>query len=184
VEESIMSASFKDIFDGTQSALKGAPDQSNAWFEAQTRLGEGFNSTASVRQFTTQIDEPTGLGGKDSAPNPVEYILLALGSCQEITYRLYADALGIPLSGVSVKLRGLVDLRGFFAVDESVRPGFQRIEATVTLDSPASAEDLRKLKETVDRHCPVLDILRNPTPVALSSTIAARGAPSIASQTA
>jgi uncharacterized OsmC-like protein len=179
-----MSASFKDIFDGTQTALKGAPDQANAWFEAQTRLAEGFNSTAAVRQFTTHVDEPTGLGGKDSAPNPVEYILVALGSCQEITYRLYADALGIPLSGASVKLRGLVDLRGFFAVDDSVRPGFQRIEAVVTLESSASDEDLRKLKETVDRHCPVLDILRNPVPVALSSSIADRGAISIASQAA
>jgi uncharacterized OsmC-like protein len=171
-----MSTRFKDIFEGTQTALKGAPDQSKAWFEAQTRLGEGFNSTAAVRQFTTQVDEPTGLGGKDSAPNPVEYILVALGSCQEITYRLYADALGIPLTGVSVKLRGLVDLAGFFAVDDSVRPGFQSIEAVVTLESPASEDDLRKLKETVDRHCPVLDILRNPVPVALSSSLAGRGA--------
>jgi putative redox protein len=179
-----MSANFKDIFDGTHSALKGAPDQASAWFEARTRLGEGFNSTAAVRQFTTEVDEPTGLGGKDSAPNPVEYILVALGSCQEITYRLYADALGIPLSGVSVKLRGLVDLRGFFAVDPSVRPGFQRIEAVVTLESPAPEEDLRRLKETVDRHCPVLDILRNPVPVALSSSIAGRDASSIASQAA
>jgi uncharacterized OsmC-like protein len=179
-----MSARFKDIFDGTQTALKSAPDQASAWFEAQTRLGEGFNSTAAARQFTTQIDEPTALGGKDSAPNPVEYILLALGSCQEITYRLYADALGIPLSGVSVKLRGLVDLRGFFAVDDSVRPGFQRVEADVTLESSASNEDLRKLKETVDRHCPVLDILRNPVPVALSSSVAPPGANSIADQAA
>jgi putative redox protein len=171
-----MSISFKDIFDGTQTALKDAPDQANAWFEAQTRLGEGFNSTATVRQFTAHVDEPAGLGGADTAPNPVEYVLVALGSCQEITYRLYADALGIPLSGVSVKLRGLVDLRGFFAVNDSVRPGFQRIEAVVTLDSPASQEDLRRLKDTVDRHCPVLDILRNPVPVAFSSSVEFRDA--------
>ena len=124
-----MSANFKDIFDGTQSALKGAADQASAWFEARTRLGDGFHGTAAIRQFTTQVDEPTGLGGKDSAPNPVEYVLVALGSCQEITYRLYADALGIPLSSVSVKLRGLVDLRGFFAVDPSVRPPLCRLNS-------------------------------------------------------
>jgi putative redox protein len=174
--ETPMSLSFKPIFEGTQVALKDAPDQANAWFEAQTRLGEGFNSKAVVRQFTAEVDEPAGLGGKDTAPNPVEYILVALGSCQEITYRLYADALGIPLTGVSVKLRGLVDLRGFFAVDSSVRPGFQRIEAEVTLDSPASDADLRRLKETVDRHCPVLDILRNGVPVTLNSSLARRAA--------
>jgi putative redox protein len=59
----------------------------------------------------------TGLGGADTAPNPVEYILAALGSCQEITYRLYADALGIPLNGVSVELTGAIDLRGFSTSD-------------------------------------------------------------------
>ena len=179
-----MPISFKAIFDDTQTALKDAPDQANAWFEAQTRLGEGFNSTAAIRQFTLHVDEPAGLGGKDSAPTPVEYVLTALGSCQEITYRLYADALGIPLSSVSVKLRGLVDLAGFFAADEKVRPGFQRIEAEVTLESSASDDELRKLKETVDRHCPVLDILRNPTPVALTSSIVRGGAGSAIEQAA
>jgi len=114
------------------------------------------------------VDEPPGLGGQDGAPNPVEYILAALGSCQEITYRLYADALGIPLNGVSVQLTGAIDLQGFFNVRQDVRPGYQTIEAEVILDSPASEQDLARLKDIVDRHCPVLDILRNPTPVQLS----------------
>jgi len=73
--------------------------------------------------------------------------------------------LDIPLNGVSVKLTGRLDLRGFFAVDEGVRPGLRDIHATVTIDSPAGADDIERLKATVDRHCPVLDILRNVTPV-------------------
>ena len=63
------------------------------------------------------------------------------------------------------KLAGRLDLRGFFAVDDGVRPGFKDIHTTVTIDSPASADDIERLKATVDRHCPVLDILRNVTPV-------------------
>ena len=98
----------------------------------------------------------------------MEYILAALGSCQEITYRLYADALGIPLNGVSVRLSGRIDLRGLFDVEADVRPGYQVIEAEVILDSPAPEGELARLKEIVDRHCPVLDILQNPTPIQLS----------------
>ena len=94
--------------------------------------------------------------------------MAALGSCQEITYRLYADALGIPLNGVSVRLSGTIDLRGLFDVEGDVRPGYQAIEAEVVLDSPASEGELARLKEIVDCHCPVLDILQNPTPVQLS----------------
>ncbi|MGO4716961.1 OsmC family protein [Bradyrhizobium sp. 2TAF24] len=163
-----MTFKFKDVFAGTQAALGTDPAQGQATFEAQSRLGGGLDSTVAIRQFKVGVDEPAGLGGQDTAPNPVEYVLAALGSCQEITYRLYADALGIPLSGVSVRLTGTIDLRGFFNVDDSVRPGYQGIRAEVTLDSPASDADLARLKEIVDRHCPVLDILRNPTPVTLS----------------
>lgn len=163
-----MSYKFKDVFTGTQTALSTDPAQAQAVFHAQSRLGDGVNSAVAIRQFNVGVDEPPGLGGQDTAPNPVEYILAALGSCQEITYRLYADALGIPLNGVSVRLTGAIDLRGFFNVAQDVRPGFQTIEADVTLDSPASQEDLARLKDIVDRHCPVLDILRNSTPVTLS----------------
>jgi len=154
-----MARHFKDIFTTTQSALRDEPAQATAIFEARTRQVAGLVSEAIIRDFRIKIDEPPSLGGTDKGPNPVELVLAALGACQEITYRLYADTLGIPLDNVSVKLAGRLDLRGFFAVDESVRPGIKDIRATVTIDSPASADDIERLKATVDRHCPVLDIL-------------------------
>jgi putative redox protein len=163
-----MTFKFKNVFNDTQAALGVEPTQAQAAFHARTRLGDGLDSAVAIRQFSVGVDEPAGLGGQDTAPNPVEYILAALGSCQEITYRLYADALGIPLNGVSVQLTGAIDLRGLFNVEQNVRPGFQKIDAEVTLDSPAPEADLARLKDIVDRHCPVLDILRNPTTVELS----------------
>ena len=163
-----MTFKFRDVFSGTQAALSADPAQALAAFRAQSRLGDGVDSAVSIRQFSIQVDEPAGLGGQDTAPNPVEYILAALGSCQEITYRLYADALGIPLNGVSVRLSGTIDLRGLFDVEGDVRPGYQSIEAEVIVDSPASESELARLKQIVDHHCPVLDILQNPTPVQLS----------------
>ena len=171
-----MTLKFKDVFTGTQAALSADPAQAQSAFHARSRLGDGVNSTVAIRQFSVGVDEPPGLGGQDAAPNPVEYILAALGSCQEITYRLYADALGIPLNGVSVQLTGTIDLRGFFNVQQDIRPGYQSIEAEVVLDSPASEPELARLKEIVDRHCPVLDILRNPTPVQLSLRVGALSA--------
>src|SRR6516162_1826890 len=40
------------------------------------------------------VDEPEALGGSNVAANPVEYALAALGSCQAITYRVWAAQLG------------------------------------------------------------------------------------------
>ena len=161
---------LKDIIVATQADLRDNPEHANATFAADSRQVDGLRSETKIRQFSLTIDEPPNLGGTDTGPNPVELVLAALATCQEITYRAYATALGIPLESVSVKLDGALDLRGFFAVSDDVRPGFTGVEGTVTLKSPASREQLAKLKKVVDAHCPVLDVLRAPVPVELRLT--------------
>ena len=74
--------------------------------------------------------------------------------------------LGIPLDDIHVELEGLVDGRGFLGV-EGVTPGFSEVRGTVTIRSSASEAELDRLREAVDRHCPVLDDLRRPVPVTL-----------------
>ena len=158
---------LEDIIVATQADLRANADHAIATFAADSRQVEGLRSETKIRQFSVTVDEPPSLGGTDTGPNPVELVLAALATCQEITYRAYATALGIPLESVSVKLEGALDLRGFFAVKEGVRAGFSDVRGTVNLKSSASAAELAKLKEAVDAHCPVLDILRAPVPVDL-----------------
>ena len=158
---------LREIIEQTQASLRIDPKQAAAVFSADSRQVEGLRSEARIRQFAVTIDEPPSLSGTDAGPNPVELVLAALAACQEITYRAYATALGVPLDSVSVSLKGDLDLRGFFAVGDDARPGFTRVRGTVTLKSPAPPEDLAKLKAVVDAHCPVLDILKNTTPVEL-----------------
>lgn len=162
-----MSSGLRELFANTQSALAAHPEQAVANFAVESSGHGGLYRKVKIRDFTVEVDEPAALGGTDRAPNPVEYALAALATCQEITYWLHAAALGIPLTDVSVKLEGTIDLRGFFAAADGVRPGFEDIRGTVQFDSPAGAEELRRLKQVVDAHCPVLDLFRNPTPVTL-----------------
>jgi putative redox protein len=159
--------SLKDAIVATQADLRANPDNAIATFSADSRQVEGLRSETKIRQFSLTVDEPETLGGTDTGPNPVELVLGALASCQEITYRAYAEALGIPLEAVSVKIEGSLDLRGFFAVKDGVRPGFQNVRGTVLLKSGASNADLARLKQVVDAHCPVLDILQSGVPITL-----------------
>jgi len=178
-----MSVGLKDAVELMQQNLRANPDGAVAKFSADSRQVQGLQSETKIRQFTLTIDEPETLGGTDTGPNPVELILGSLASCQEITYRAYAEALGIPLDGVSVRIEGDLDLRGFFAVDDEVRAGFQNIRGTVELDSPASDEELARLKQIVDAHCPVLDILRNPVSVTLDLDHVARTEADVTTET-
>ena len=160
-----MSEHLKSLFLSTQHYLGENPEKALATFSA-TSSGDGaLHRQVRIRDFTVEVDEPQSLGGTNKAPNPVELALAALATCQEISYHLHAAALGIDLKEVKVSLQGTLDLRGFFAVKDNVRPGFTSITGTVRFDSAASREDLIALKESVDRYCPVLDLFRNQTPV-------------------
>ncbi len=127
--------------------------------QVSSRQFEGIRSEITIRDFTLTIDQPKGFCGGNRESKPSEVLLFSLAACQEITWRLYADALGIPVDGIRVELSGTQDLLGFLGVDKTVRPGFQRITGTVTIE---------RLRATVDRHCPVLDDLRSPVPVELT----------------
>lgn len=162
-----MDTELKGVIDDTQAMYREDPDKARLVFKTSSKLGGRFRSDVSIREHSMTIDEPKGIGGSDMGPSPVEVILAALGSCQEITYRAYATALGIELDSVSVELEGDIDFRGFFAVDDSVRPGYENIRAVVTIESKAPAAELQKLRDVVNAHCPVLDILQNPVPVTL-----------------
>ena len=96
---------------------------------------------------------------------PAQRVLDALARCHAETYRLYAETLGIPLTDIQVKLQGALDLRGIYAAADHIRPGFGGIEATVHLSSPADIYEVERLRITVERHAPVLDMLRNATPI-------------------
>jgi putative redox protein len=153
-------ASVKEALMKTIKGIQENPGSSKAVFRAQTQWVEDTLCSAQVRDFPPMsIDEPPELGGQDSAPNPVELVLVALGTCQEIMYSAYASVMDIQLDGVKVNARGYLDLKGLFGLDENAPAGFQRILFETELDSPADDEQLRKLVETVERHCPVLDIL-------------------------
>ena len=166
-----MSEALRQLIGDTQSRFQAEPESAVMTFESDSRLQEGLRSEAMLRQHRLTVDEPEALGGGDAGPNPVELILAALGTCQEITYRAYATALGIPVDKVAVKLTGTIDLKGFFAVDDAVRPGYQRISGTVQLHSSASEAELEKLRAAVNAHCPVLDIITNPVPIELDLQI-------------
>ena len=158
----------KQALDATTGALASAPPEAAiADVVATARLREGCAVDVQVGDRVLTVDMPEPFGGRGAAPTPGEYALAALGACQAITYRVWASRLGLPLDGVTVDVRGQVDVRGLLGVAEVV-PGFGGVELRVTVDgvgSPAREEELRR---AVDEHCPVLDVFERAIPVSTS----------------
>ena len=74
----------------------------------------------------------------------------------------HAAVRGIKLSGVESKLEGDLDLRGFFAIADEVRPGYEEIR--VKFKVKTDLENLETLKELI-RLSPVYDVVSNGTNV-------------------
>lgn len=125
-----------------------------------------------ARDHVFTVDEPAALGGDDTGANPVEHLLAALGSCQAITFQVWAQKLGVTLDSVDITLGGDLDLRGFFGLEESVRPGFEGIDVRVSVAGPDPRERYEDLIAAVEEHCPVLDNLTHGVPVTTTAHIA------------
>lgn len=158
------------ITEATRAAIASSPVQAQAVFRATATARGTVGSTIALGDYRITVDEPPALGGAGSAPNPVEYHLAAFLSCQIVTYRFYADRLGLEIEDITAEAEGDLDVRGFFAIDDT-RAGFSEVRVRVHLTGPESAADYERLQEIVDAHCPVLDITRNATPVVTSLSV-------------
>jgi uncharacterized OsmC-like protein len=161
--------SLNSVIDVTKSAVTDDPKNAAAHFTVEHRLDRQPADKPTLvhvkaRGHEFSVDEPPTLGGADSAANPVEYALAALGSCQVITYQFWAAKLGITLDSINVTVDGDLDLHGFFGFDNEVRPGFRGVHVSVDLTGPDRGR-FEELQIAVDQHCPVLDLFSNPTPV-------------------
>lgn len=147
----------------TIESIKHNPETGKLVFRAQTKLLDGVRCSAKVRDFEEMIiDEPHALGGGDKAMNPVELIAAALGTCQEIMYAAYASVMDIKLEEVTVDVKGRLDLKGLFGLDESVPAGYTSISYVTKIKSHEDDERIEQLVQAVESHCPVLDTLVRP----------------------
>lgn len=162
---------FAALYHRVRNALIDGSMASVVQVRARSESQGGFRSHVKVRDFDIVVDQPRGFEGENKGPKPSELVLAALAACQEVTWRLYGEAHGVPITDVRVELTGTQDLRGFLGADDTVAPGFQAITGTVTVVSPASAEEIERLRDIVDRHCPVLDDLRRPLDVSLDLAV-------------
>jgi uncharacterized OsmC-like protein len=151
------------------------PGRARVTLVVSTELGEGMRCETTARGHAVAADEPRSFGGTDSAQSPVEMLLSSLATCQAITYRLWANELGIALDRIEVEVAGDLDLRGYLGMAEDAPAGYGSLRVRVGLTGPETAERYGELAEAVDAHCPVLDVLARPIPIERELVVSAGG---------
>lgn len=111
------------------------------------------------------IDEPPNLLGTDTAPNPSEAALAALGSCISVGIMSNATARGISLTEISIELEGDIDTGAVWGtgnIGEGVSAGFTAVRVKSTIKGDASPEELAEIEKIAVKWSPVVNTFTNP----------------------
>ena len=131
-----MPTGLKTILANTASGIAGNPGLAAARFDAEYELVGVHEVDVRVNNQLIKADQPPALDGSNAGPEPVEYALAALGSCQAMTYRIWSEKLGIHFDNIKVEVEGGLDVQGFLGLRDGARPGFADMSMNVHISGP------------------------------------------------
>ena len=110
------------------------------------------------------VDEPPGLLGDDTAPNPSEASLAALGSCVAVGLHANAVHRGITINNLEVELEGDLNITAVWGTgDVTEKPvGFTDVRIKVKLDADCPQETIDELIEHVCNWSPMFNTFKRP----------------------
>lgn len=133
--------------------------------KARTVCEGQFRNLTFVRNLGEYvIDEPPHLLGEDTAPNPSEATLAALGACLSVGLHANATARGIRLSKIELLLEGDINVTAVWGVGDLAdkKLGFTDVRVKIGLEGDAPRAELDALIEHANVWSPVANTLRNP----------------------
>ena len=107
-------------------------------------------------------------GGSGMAACSGDMLLEALVACAGVTLGAVATALGVPITGGTVRAEGDLDFRGTLGVAKDAPVGFRDIRLRFDLEGSASSEQKTKVIDLTERYCVVLQTLRRSPSVDVS----------------
>ena len=129
--------------------------------KVDAKLLEGYRIEMHAGPFTAYVDQPEAMGGKNSAPTPLDYQFFSLASCLVTIAKIAAMQKGIKLRGVSCAVEGGLNTAVLMGKDTGERAGFQTIKAVLDIDADMTLEEKEAFVEEVDARCPISDNLTN-----------------------
>ena len=99
-------------------------------------------------------------GGDGSFACSGDMLLEALVACAGVTMTAVAKAIGVELSGGTVRAEADFDARGTLGVEREAPVGLTRITLDFEIDAEADGEQRATLLKLTERYCVVLQTLR------------------------
>jgi uncharacterized OsmC-like protein len=166
---------------GVRAALPDTPEIASFQWRSTVTWLNGTHSRSDVEtfygfgaeqqhrtSFSYDADHPLQFAAQDNGVTPVEYVLVALGSCLTAGVAAVAQQRGLQLRSVQATLTAEMDLHGILGADPEVRNGFSGVTVDYDIDADATADEIRALVAQSQKRSAVFDILTNPTNVTVN----------------
>src|SRR3954471_19353843 len=147
---------------------KENPNAAVVTLRAEGRMGEGIACRVDTGRALVEAGLHPATGGSGMQACSGDMLLEALVACAGVTLKAVATALGIELRDATVRAEGDLDFRGTLGVAKDAPVGFREIRLKFDLDTPAPAEQQKKLIELTERYCVVLQSIRVAPKVSVS----------------
>ncbi len=134
-------------------------------FRIKAHSATPAKTVVKARNFEIIVDEPEDLGGSNTAPNPVEYVLAAFAGCLNVMGHLIAGEMGFELRSLQIEIAGNLNPARLFGQSNEERAGYKTIVVKMIPDCDVEDATLEKWLHAVEQRCPVSDNLQNITPV-------------------
>lgn len=166
---------------GARAALADAPEIAQFQWRSTVTWLNGTHSRSDVEtfygfsdeqvhknSFSFDADHPLQFASEDNGVTPVEFVLVALGSCLTAGVAAVAQQRSIQLRSVKATLTADMDLHGILGADPDIRNGFSGVTVDYDIDADGTAEDIAALVAQSQKRSAVYDILTAPTNVTVN----------------
>jgi len=150
---------IRERFERNAKAVKLRPSLGRYTSASRVRLRDGLTCDVEEGSWKLVADMSKDSGGKGQGPTPGVYGRAALGSCLAIACAQWAAKLDVPLAGLEVEVETDADAAGAYGVAD-VPAGYTQVRCTVTVESSAPEDAIRKMLDVATERCLFWDVFK------------------------
>ncbi|WP_243680165.1 CatA-like O-acetyltransferase [Vulcanisaeta souniana] len=159
---------LKELIEKPHEVLPGLPPPPEVSFNLTAISLSNTKIEATIRNFRVMVDEPEDAGGTNAAPNPIEYLLLALAGCMNVTIRKIARERGIKIDSMQLSITGSLNPAKFEGTAKTGRAGLTRINIELSISTTAPRDVINDIIKEAEERCPVHDTLTQGTQIKIT----------------
>lgn len=133
--------------------------------KVESKILKGFHIESSTGGFSLYTDQPIAMGGTNTGPTPLQYLLVSLTGCILSIGRIVASQKRIDLRGMTAAVEGDIDVDVLMGRTEEGSAGFSSMKVSVSIDADMSDDEKKAFIGEIDRRCPVSQNLLGATDV-------------------